>query len=173
MSRMKTADWKVTAEFLGMAAVVASLVFVGLELRQSQQVALNEAAYTAASWYFETRAEVNANAEVWSKGNAGEQLSAAEIVIYQNLIRNAHTNAFWNWATLQRVGMSGRPGVADFAGFLFKYPPARKVWESLRAEENLYRDALIRDPRDDFEFSDQVRADLKTLDALGTNGSIQ
>ena len=94
------------------------------------------------------------------------------MVIYQNLIRNAHTNAFWILVTQQRVGMSGRPGVADFAGFLFKYPPARKVWESLRAEENLYRDALVPD-RDDFGFYDQVRADLKTLDALGTNGSIQ
>ena len=170
---MKTADWKGIAELLGMAAVVASLVFVGMELRQSQQVALNAAAYTAASWYFETRAEVNANAEVWSKGNAGEQLSAAEIVIYQNLIRNVHTNAFWNWVTLQRVGMSGRPGVADFAGFLFKYPPARTVWESLRAEENLYRDALVPDRDDEFGFNDQVRADLKTLDAFGTSGSIQ
>ena len=169
---MKTADWKVTAEFFGIAAVVASLVFVGLELRQSQQVALNEAAYTTASWYFETRAEVNANAEVWSKGNAGEQLSAAEIVIYENLIRNTYTNAYWISETQQRVGNSGSPGAADFAGFLFKYPPARKVWESLRAEEILYRDILIPD-RDDFGFHDQVRADLKTLDALGTNGSIQ
>jgi hypothetical protein len=169
---MKTADWKGTAELLGMAAVVASLLFVGMELRQSQQVALNEAAYTTASWYFETRAEVNENAEVWSKGNAGEQLSAAEFAIYENLVRNAYTIAFWNWVTHERLGLSGLPGSADFSGFLFKYPPARKVWESLRAEEKLYRDALIDEPHDP-GFDDQVRADLNTLDALGTNGSIQ
>jgi hypothetical protein len=169
---VKTEGWKGTAELLGMAALVASLVFVGMELRQSQQVALNEAACTTASWYFETRAEVNENAEVWSKGNAGEQLSAAEFAIYENLVRNAYTNAFWNWVTQERVGLSGRPGSADFSGFLFKYPPARKVWESLRAEEKLYRDALIDEP-DDPGFEDQVRDDLKTLDTLGANEGIQ
>ena len=33
-------DWKSYAELIGVAAIVASLIFVGLELRQSQQIAL-------------------------------------------------------------------------------------------------------------------------------------
>lgn len=37
---MKKTDWKETAELIGIAAIVASLVFVGLELRQSQQIAI-------------------------------------------------------------------------------------------------------------------------------------
>lgn len=37
---MKKTDWKDTAELVGIAAIVASLVFVGLELRQSQQIAI-------------------------------------------------------------------------------------------------------------------------------------
>ena len=32
---MKKTDWKGTAELIGIAAIVASLVFVGLELRQN------------------------------------------------------------------------------------------------------------------------------------------
>jgi hypothetical protein len=37
---MKQIDWKVISELLGMAAIISSLVFVGMELRQSQQIAI-------------------------------------------------------------------------------------------------------------------------------------
>ena len=37
---MSKTGWKDIAEIIGIAAIVASLVFVGLELRQSQQIAI-------------------------------------------------------------------------------------------------------------------------------------
>ncbi len=37
---MKKPHWKDTAELVGIAAIVTSLVFVGFELRQSQQIAI-------------------------------------------------------------------------------------------------------------------------------------
>jgi len=37
---MTNPTWKEIAEFVGIAAIVASLVFVGLELRQSRQIAV-------------------------------------------------------------------------------------------------------------------------------------
>ena len=40
---MKSSNWKDVAEIVGIAAIVASLLFVGLELRQSQAIALSEA----------------------------------------------------------------------------------------------------------------------------------
>lgn len=39
---MKKNDWKSIAELVGIAAVVASLVFVGLQLEQSQEIAIAE-----------------------------------------------------------------------------------------------------------------------------------
>jgi hypothetical protein len=36
---MKKSDWKETAELIGIAAIVASLIFVGLEMRQTQVIA--------------------------------------------------------------------------------------------------------------------------------------
>ena len=165
---MKGANWKESAELIGIAAIVASLVFVGLELRQSQQIALNEAAFTTASWYMETRSEINANADVWTKGNAGEALNRAEFAIYENLIRNANTQAFWTWATQRRVGLSGGPGRADFSGFLFRNPAAREVWEALKVDEEFFRSALL-DDRNPSEFSDLVQTDLETLDQQSAN----
>lgn len=40
---MKSADWKNVAEFVGISAIVASLIFVGLELRQTREIAISEA----------------------------------------------------------------------------------------------------------------------------------
>jgi hypothetical protein len=37
---MKNSDWKDTAELIGIVAIVASLGFVGLQLRQSHEIAL-------------------------------------------------------------------------------------------------------------------------------------
>ena len=40
---MKSGDWKSTAELIGISAIVASLIFVGLQMRQSQEIALSQA----------------------------------------------------------------------------------------------------------------------------------
>ena len=39
---MGTGNWRELAEILGIAAIVASLVFVGMQLRQEQEIALAE-----------------------------------------------------------------------------------------------------------------------------------
>ena len=36
---MKTGNWKDSAELVGIAAIVASLIFVGIQLRQEQRIA--------------------------------------------------------------------------------------------------------------------------------------
>jgi hypothetical protein len=39
---MKNSDWKDIAELFGIAAIVASLIFVGLQMKQSQEIAIAE-----------------------------------------------------------------------------------------------------------------------------------
>ena len=39
---MKSTNWKHIAELVGIAAIVASLVFVGLQMRQSREIALSQ-----------------------------------------------------------------------------------------------------------------------------------
>jgi hypothetical protein len=50
---MKVADWKDVAELVGIAAIVASLLFVGLQLKQSHEIAL--------AIQFQARAEATQN----------------------------------------------------------------------------------------------------------------
>lgn len=54
---MTQTSWKDVAELTGIAAIVASLVFVGLEMRQSQDIAVaaqyHERASLAVDWFHE------------------------------------------------------------------------------------------------------------------------
>jgi len=160
----KLNDW---LQLIGMAGIIGSLIFVGLELRQSQRVALNEAASITIGGFYETRSAINEHADVWAKGNAGRELSESEFVIYENLIRNMHTQASWAYRTGRRLGSRGAVPAADLAGFLVKHPPALEVWSALRAEQDNTRNAII-DEQDNLEFSvrgfdDLVRANLEKL----------
>ena len=52
---MKNTDWKDIAELVGIAAIVASLVFVGLQMRQAQKIAVaaqyHERTAVAVDWF--------------------------------------------------------------------------------------------------------------------------
>jgi hypothetical protein len=52
---MKTMNWKDVVEFIGITAIVASLIFVGLQMKQSQEIAVaaqyQERANTAIEYY--------------------------------------------------------------------------------------------------------------------------
>ena len=52
---MANKNWKDTAELIGIAAIVASLIFVGLQMQQSQEIAIadqyQDRADAALEWY--------------------------------------------------------------------------------------------------------------------------
>ena len=58
---MSTNDWKSIAEFIGIAAIVASLIFVGLQMRQSHEIALSERHSTRTGTIIEQIMSVSEN----------------------------------------------------------------------------------------------------------------
>jgi hypothetical protein len=66
---MKSTNWKDVAELVGIAAIVASLVFVGLQVKQSQDIAI------AASF----QARTTTLAEAFSARAANAEALAAEL----------------------------------------------------------------------------------------------
>jgi hypothetical protein len=52
---LKAENWKTIAEFVGIAAIVASLIFVGLQMKQAQEIAIaaqyQERANTSIEYY--------------------------------------------------------------------------------------------------------------------------
>lgn len=160
---MKSISWKAIAEFLGATAIVASLIFVGLQLRQEQRVASIEAGFNLVESFYEQRNGTIENAAIWVKGNAGvEELSSTEAVIYEALIQKEWAHAYWTSYAMRQLGIELNVGVHDFAGFLHRNPGARRIWGDLMAIEQEYRSKLIPVPVG-VDMMNVVFADLEEL----------
>jgi hypothetical protein len=59
---LKSTNWKDTAELIGLAAIVASLLFVGLEMRQAREIAVSQA--------YQSRAESEIASALEAAGNS-------------------------------------------------------------------------------------------------------
>jgi hypothetical protein len=161
-------DWKRTAEFVGIPAVVLSLIFVGLQMRQTNDIAYMELDTTMVGIMVDTAELVATNSEVWVKGNAGEELNTSESAVYYEMI--AAINTRWVVENMH-ASQLGRPAIADlirrdWAAFLHQNPGARRVW--LSREENLikYRQLLAPDAEEFSFWRDTIQSDLAILDEI-------
>ena len=155
--------WKDLIDVIGFVAIVASLVFVGMELRQSRAIAIGDGNLSNAEVWIETNNAINANSAVWISGNKGETLSDQDTVIFNNLVRNKAIHAFMEHARLNQLEFdeAAESINAQFSIFLFENPGARQVW--LQQEEFL---------QESFELSDtagpawkrSIQANLARLD---------
>ena len=88
---MTRTTWKETAELIGIAAIVVSLVFVGLQLKQSQDIVLSELDAALNAIDVEITGNIGDHADVWVRGNNGAQLSDSELAIYGRLVSDINT----------------------------------------------------------------------------------
>jgi hypothetical protein len=105
---MKKTDWKGFAELVGIAAIVASLMFVGLEIRQTQ-TALMASTYQARAFDAMTAQRGLADSEY-----IGPILAKIEIDDYQSL-EGLNNEELWR---LQRFFLSR---MIDFDNEYFQY----------------------------------------------------
>lgn len=140
---MNNTDWKSIAEFVGIAAIVASLIFVGVQLRQDRQIAFAEAVADALENGLETRSDINQFAHVLVKGNSGAELDPAESMIVRNIVQNEQDRVFLqNWrARVMGESFSNTPELL-FAAFLYQNPAARDAWEQIAADMESLIDPL-------------------------------
>jgi len=121
MDSQKLHDW---LQIIGIAAVVASLIFVGLQLKQSDEIALAEVFESAAARGVEQRALIAANADTWHKACLGEQLTEPEKLIAGSIFFNYIQNSFNSWARYQETGLGGggnRFYVDSYAANIHRY----------------------------------------------------
>jgi len=171
---VKNTDWKSVAELIGIAAIVASLVFVGVQLRQDRRFAQAEAVADLLENGLESRATINQFAHVLTKGNSGAQLDPAEQMIIRNIVRNERDRVFLhNWREQVIGGSRTSTPELKFAAFLYRNPAARDAWEEIAAEMESFVDPL-RSPESlertrqtgSAVFRERIRRHLATLDEI-------
>lgn len=82
MNSSRIREW---LEIVGLLGVVASLVFVGLEVRQSRQIAYMDQLGVARQLISDYRQKLIENSDVWIRGCSGEELSDSEKFVFTTL----------------------------------------------------------------------------------------
>ena len=161
--------WKNLVELLGIVSIVASLTFVGLQVRQSQQIGINETYLMFAQSTIEANSQISEYASIWVAGVSGEKLDATEALIFENLVHNLNELVYFN--SVSQDDLTGEVAITnvtvqDFAAFLHRNPGARKVWE-LREDRLAWSRtvlALDSNPYTGDRYVNQMRVALHTLD---------
>ena len=164
--RVKPADWKDIAELIGIAAIVSSLIFVGLQMRQAQDIAISDGNLANAANRIERNIFIGENSDIWLRGNAGELLDEKEKVVFWTLLQNMYDVAFFEYVRTRRLGSNEIAAnvAADYSAFLFTNPGARKTWIENEEDESKYRILLVSEKNAFSDFAILVRSNLATLD---------
>ena len=166
---MKRVDWKETAELIGIAALVASLVFVGLQMKQAEDIAMSENDMALLQSQIAIRNALNDHAALWTKAHSPQSLDDTERLVFRNLVTMLNDAALFDFIRADRLGQAeiAQVIVNDFAGFLFEHQAARREW--LVREESLirYRNALAPNGEDFSFWMESVSASIAALEQAG------
>ena len=101
---MKSSEINDWLQVAGLAGVIVSLVFVGLQLKQDRQFALSDGVTDAAESSKYWAELLASNAEVWTKGIAGEELTDVEAQIFDALADSFFLRWQSAWVRVLQLG---------------------------------------------------------------------
>jgi hypothetical protein len=82
---MKETSWTDMAQLAGIVAIVASLIFVGLQLKQSEQLGYSEIVANMSDRKAALNELMTDHADLWHKACAGDELDAGSRIIAQRI----------------------------------------------------------------------------------------
>ena len=94
---MDSAKLKNWLQVVGIFALVASLLFVGLQMKQTQEIGQGEAAANILEGTSTFRNTIIDNAEVWRSGCMGEELSDGDQTRFAQMYNLYISTVYWLW----------------------------------------------------------------------------
>jgi hypothetical protein len=135
---MKSLKWRNVAEAVGVAAIVASLIFVGQQLRLDRKIAIGDAWLQYVDTQVSLAQLVSEHADIWIKGLAGEELSNSDQLRFDHIahvIEQKYASRF----SRSQAGVRAGPAeqlVRMYAQDLFAHKGLRKFslerWDRLQ-----------------------------------------
>ena len=118
------------AETIGVIAIVLSLVFVGLQLRQTHEIAVSEIFAANTGHRIEANIAVVDNAAIWAKASSGEALTDEEYLVVDRLIENLWEARISLFHHFYELGDEAGADVilTDFAEYLYRNPGILEIW---------------------------------------------
>jgi hypothetical protein len=167
---VKAIDWKDTLELIGIFSILASLIFVAMQLRQEENLLQLEMRNYMVESSMNVSELIIENPEIWIRGNAGEELDSVEMLVYQNLLTNFNDWHFQTSKVFREIDPDSVGHVISiFAGFLLENPGAHRAWIDRENKLNAYRTAL--DPRETVtsDWIEEIETAIDFLEAETAN----
>jgi hypothetical protein len=153
-------------EFVGAVAILASLVFVGVQLQQSQNIAVAEGFATIFSTQIDVGNGIKEHVDIWRRGTSDGELTEDETAIFAILVNQVNESKVM--AYLYRGEIEDYDAaefqVKEFAAFLYQNPGARKVWNNREISLTKYRSLLSDDGTYISSWTNRVNNGLAILD---------
>ena len=126
MRRNHLRDW---LEGIGFAAVIASLIFVGFQIRQERDIAMVETMSHRTDFAVELANLIGENREIWAAGLNDEELSAADRAVYGAIAIALEQHFLYRFTRAIQLGGATPEFIARKYSFrLYQNPSLRDVW---------------------------------------------
>lgn len=126
---MKNVTWKDLAELAGIAAIVASLIFVGMQMKQAQMIAIADSYQQQAGTTLAKSELAVMHSEVVAKANRGEALSDAEVFALSQYVEARWQHAYFGLMRSEYLERGTTGPIRNFSGLLCDNPGLRELWK--------------------------------------------
>ncbi len=159
-------NWKTAAEFVGISAIIGSLIFVGMQLRQEQAIAVVDTYGSIVESNEAVLSLIGEKPDIWEKGLLGDKLSTSEEIVFSGMVRAVFSRHAHMFIRFSRIG-PGDPEeiMKDFAYAIYIFPGLRRQWEADYEFQN-HRDAALNRPQTFLDFRFGTNQHLSNLDNL-------
>jgi hypothetical protein len=168
---MRSINWRLITEFVGISALVGSLIFVGVQIQLDRQVASSQVNMAALESRLAIEAAMAEHADAWAKAARLEALNESDAQIVKSLVRMARSKAFFE--SLAGSEVRGRDGserfsesspiISAFSTLLFENPGAREIWLARAARQDVYTKIISADGTAT-QFNNAVQSQLEKFD---------
>jgi hypothetical protein len=142
MDSTKFNDW---LQVIGIFALVASLVFVGFPIKQTQEIGQGEAAAAVLESTNSFRKLIIDNVEIWRSGCIGEELGESDQTKFAKLYASYLATVYWLWLSNDIGVIQFDAGSIEnaYAANIHRYPgiarmvSSRQDWRAEGSANNL------------------------------------
>ena len=166
---LKLTNWNTVAEFVGISAIIGSLVFVGMQIRQEQEIAIVDTYGSIVESNGAVLGLIGAHPDIWEKGLLGDELSTSEEIVFSGMVRAVFSHHFHMYIRFTRIGPRAPESVLkDLAYAIYIFPGLRRQWEA----DNEFREHINAAQNRSFgslDFPPRITRHLRNFDNLQPN----
>ena len=128
MSQVRAKDW---LEIIGMVAIIASLIFVGLQIRQDRSIAAVDTFDSVVNTDLYLAELIGEHGDVWRRGLDGEDLSAEEQLTFLALAKAVESSFLTSWWRARELDIYNEDSeLRDYAMALHSHIGLREAFEA-------------------------------------------